>query len=143
MSTNVREQLRQLTEAFDEFVDDVTIDNVLGHEALTGSDLDSAWIESEVDDSAERPAWRRFGLAAAVLLLVAGLAGALAIADRGGPESSPSADSPTTTGVPTSAESLEQFVWPAPAGGYASLNELVGAFTTDVMRWTALISSAT
>jgi hypothetical protein len=137
MSTNVREQLRQLTEAFDEFVDDVTIDDVLGHEALTGSDLDSAWIESEVDDPAQRPAWRRFGLAAAVLLLVAGLAGALAIADRGGPESSPSADSPTTTEVPTSAESLVQFVWPAPAGGYASLNELVGAFTTDVMRWTA------
>jgi hypothetical protein len=137
MSTNVREQLRQLTEAFDEFVDDVTIDDVLGHEALTGSDLDSAWIESEVDDSAERPAWRRFGLAAAVLLLVAGLAGALAIADRGRPESSTSSDSPTTTEVPTSAESLVQFVWPAPAGGYASLNELVGAFTTGVMRWTA------
>jgi hypothetical protein len=137
MSTNVREQLRQLTEAFDEFVDDVTIDDVLGHEAPTGSDLDSAWIESEVDDPAEQPAWRRFGLAAAVLLLVAGLAGALAIAARGGPESSPSADSPTTTEAPTSPESLVQFVWPAPAGGYASLNELVGAFTTDVMRWTA------
>jgi hypothetical protein len=137
MSTNVREQLRQLTEAFDEFVDDVTIDDVLGHEAPTGSDLDSAWIESEVADSAEQPAWRRFGLAAAVLLLVAGLAGALAIADRSGPESSTSSDSPTTTEAPTSPESLVQFVWPAPAGGYASLNELVGAFTTDVMRWTA------
>ncbi len=137
MSTNVREQLRQLADAFDEFVGDVTVDDVLGHAGATGGAEDSAWLRSEADDSADRPAWRRFALAAAVLLLVAGLAGALALADRDSPDAATTSASPIATGVPTPAVPSGQFVWPAPARGFGSLNELVGAFTSEVMGWDA------
>lgn len=137
MSTNVREQLRQLAEAFDEFVDDVSVEELIGRPGVTGGAEDSAWIEPNADDSAGAPTWRRFGVAAAALLLLLGMAGALATVDRGSPESAGGLASPAGTGASASAVTFGQFVWPAPAAGYASLGELVGAFTTEVMGWTA------
>ena len=150
MATDVEAQLRQLGAQFRSQVTHVHPDEILNEpfETVHGH-LDE---NSDIDGSAERPAQlgnrdgqrlgRSLGVAAAVVVMVAGLLAALAWVDRGSPEPVAS-PTPTATSVPaaTSAPApgvvFGQFVWPAPAGGYGSPNELITAFTSEVLGWTA------
>jgi hypothetical protein len=133
MPVDVIEQVQHLVEAFDEFVDDVSTDEVLqrvGGVSDAGAPADP---EAPPPHGAGRAGWRRFGLVAAAVVLVAGLVGALVwvSADR----STPSSDAPPQTGATVPTVPLGDFVWPAPPRGYTTLDDLVTAFTTEVLAW--------
>lgn len=72
-------------------------------------------------------------MAAVAALLVVGLLGALALIEQR--ESSPAASTPPAIEDPAPAGSLGQFVWPAPARGYGTLDELITGFATEVLEW--------
>ncbi|MBI4884027.1 MAG: hypothetical protein HY826_08235 [Actinobacteria bacterium] len=134
MSTALRDQIRQLAVAFDEWVDDVTIDDVRRRNTPTLA-FDSSVRPSEtVHVLKTTPSSRRLGIAAAWVLLVAGLVAALAWIDRDGP--APIATTPPTATIVTVVP-FGQFVWPAPPRPYTTVSELVTAFTTEVLGWDA------
>lgn len=104
MAMDVVEQIRQLTAAFDEFVVDVGVDEVIARGEGTAPTGDPGWNQSRrevIDNGSPRT---RLGLVAAAVLLVGGLVGALTWIGRGGSDSTdsttPMADvveSPATT----------------------------------------------
>ncbi len=134
MPVDVVEQVRRLVESFDEFVDDLSTDEVV-QRVSAGSDSREPAHPTPADRSLDdRSSWRRFSLAAAAVVLVGGLVGALVWvnADR----STPSSDTPPpATQATVPAGSLGQFVWPAPPRGYATLDDLITAFTAEVLAW--------
>lgn len=103
MSTAVREQIRQLTAAFGEVVDDITVEEVRGR-GRPPTPLDEVEHEAEVVVTiGQRPPSRWLSIAAGVLLIV-GVVSALIWLDRGGP--TPSATpSPSTSAPPVSSPS--------------------------------------
>jgi hypothetical protein len=135
MSVDVAEQVRRLVESFDEFVDDLSTDEVLqrvGGVSESGEPAPST--PPTTSRRSNRSSWRRFSVAAAAVILVGGLVGALVWvnADR----STPSSDAPPpATQATTPAASLGEFVWPAPPRGYTTLDDLVTAFMTEVLAW--------
>jgi hypothetical protein len=137
MPADVREQIRQLAGAFDALVDAVTIDEIIGHIEDRPVTDEFALLRSEPSQLASQATWPRLGVAAAAVALIVSLLAALVFIDRGGsdPVSAPSIPSATVTPDPTVPPG--QFVWPAPPRGYATLHELIGAFTTEVLDWTA------
>jgi len=98
MSTNVHDQIHQLTEAFDEFVTELSIDELVGNAAAPPEPISPAWPEPELHDFASPAPQRRFVLTAAAVLLIAGLVGALAWINRR-PEA-PTASAPPATEAP-------------------------------------------
>jgi uncharacterized membrane protein len=134
MSVDVVEQVRRLVESFDEFVDDLSTDEVIQRVSGVSEFREPPPSPPTASVLGDRSGWRRLGLAAAAVLLVGGLVGALVWvnADR----SAPSTDTPppaTRATAPTA--SLGEFVWPAPPRGYTTLDDLVAAFTTEVLAW--------
>jgi heat shock protein HslJ len=103
MSVDVVDQLRRLVESFDEFVDDVTTDEVVQRVGGSAHPAPSAL------DRDDRSGWRRFSLVAAAVLLVGGLVAALVWvnADRSSPSSS---TSPPVTQDSTGMEFLGTWV---------------------------------
>ncbi len=103
MSVDVVEQVRRLVEAFDEAVDDVSTDEVL--QRVGGSEPGEPPHPPrralKIDDRSE---WRRLSVAAAAVVLVGGLVGALVWvnADRSGPSSD---TAPPATQTPPSLPS--------------------------------------
>ena len=135
MSTAVREQIRQLAAAFDEVVDDIAAAEVRGR---VGPPIPFHDVERPTGDVlaiASRSSARRLSIAAVWVLLVVGVVGALVWVERNGPPPSAS-PSPSTTGVAAPA-AFGQFVWPAPPRNFATLDDLVGAFATEVLAWDA------
>ncbi len=134
MSTAVREQIRQLTAAFDEVVDDITVEEVRGRVGPPIL-LDQAEEPTgEVLAIGSRPSAQRLSIAAVWVLLAVGVVGALIWVERNG--SAPSATQPpSTTGAAEVHAAFGQFVWPAPPRNFATLNDLVGAFATEVLAW--------
>jgi hypothetical protein len=134
MPIDVLEQVRQLAEAFDEYVDDVSIDDVIGDtDGIGREEPPPTRLRSDLGHDR---AWRRYGVAAAAVLLVAGLVTALAWIDRGGSKHTSSSPPPLTE-APAPVSQLDRFVWPAPARSYATLNELVTAFSAEMLGWDA------
>lgn len=131
MSTDLRDQIRQLTSAFDQCVDDLTIDEVLDRDAPTISFDDREHPNEIVPALGATPVSRRLGTAAAWVLLAAGLVGVLVWIGRD--ESVPTTGTSPATAPPVT--SATPFVWPAPDGFYATLGELVASFTADVLGW--------
>lgn len=132
MPVDVVEQVRRLVEAFDELVDDVSADEVV--QRVSGGTDSREPTHPTPERSPDRSSWRRVSLAAAAVVLVAGLVGALVWvnADR----STPSSETPPPTAQATvPAGSLGQVVWPVPPRGYATLEDLIGAFTAEVLAW--------
>ncbi|MGD9995568.1 MAG: hypothetical protein AB7L17_01045 [Ilumatobacteraceae bacterium] len=73
-------------------------------------------------------------IAAVWVLLVVGVVGALVWVERNG--SAPAATKPPpTTGTAAGRVVFGQFVWPAPPRNFATLNDLVRAFATEVLTW--------
>ena len=134
MSTAVHEQIRQLAAAFDECVDDLTIDEVRGRDTPTIAFDDIERPSQTVHVLETTPSSRTLGIAAAWVLLVAGLVGALAWIGRDG--SAPTATTPPTATVATVVP-FGQFVWPAPPRNFATLDELIETFATEVLAWDA------
>lgn len=134
MPTDVREQVRQLVVAFDEVVDDVSAEEVIGFDASVTQRPRSP------QDVARRPRLR-LGVAAAAACLVVGLVATLGLIGRDGSEpASLSAPPPATNARPpttTVAPGTGQFAWPAPPRDYDTVSQLIGAFTDDVLGWTA------
>jgi hypothetical protein len=90
MSVDVVEQVRRLVESFDELVDDVSTDEVL--QRVGGPEpVEPARPPRRAFTIDDRSGWRRFSVAAAVVL-VGGLVGALAWANAD--PSVPSSDTP-------------------------------------------------
>jgi hypothetical protein len=70
------------------------------------------------------------------VLLVVGVVATLTWIERNGAAPS-AAPSPSTTGAASTPAAFGQFVWPAPPRGFATLNDLVAAFATEVLAWDA------
>jgi hypothetical protein len=146
MSTDVREQIRQLTAAFDAFVEDVSVDEIVSSSAPLPADgrlVGLGPVGARQGSDGRRP--RVVGVAAAALLVV-GLVGALGLAMRSDSDSmggSAPSDGPSALSTATSfvaapvAGSVGSFVWPMDDRKFMSLNELVGAFASEVLAWTA------
>jgi hypothetical protein len=136
MSTAVREQIRQLAAAFDEVVDNITAAEVSGR---VGTPITFHDVEHQTRDvlaTGSRPSARRLSIAAVWVLIVVGVVGTLVWVERNGPP--PSATrSPSTTGSAAAPAAFGQFVWPAPPRNFATLDDLVGAFATEVLAWDA------
>lgn len=134
MSTDVREQVRQLTAAFDLFVDEVTADEAIRR-------LEMQAVRSELERRrapsrrANRAEWSRFGVAAAAVTLVVGLVVALVWVDRDGSDPVSAPPTPTSTPPTAAAASLGQFVWPAPPRQYETPSDLIAAFASEVLGW--------
>lgn len=99
MSNDVVDQLRQLAAAFDEVVDDISVDEIVGRATEPAKLNEVRWTEA----SMRYPAGRlrhRLAFAAAAVLLIVGVAGALMLAGRDGSGRNSPAD---VSGVPTTA----------------------------------------
>ena len=138
MSVDVREQIQLLAGAFDACVDDVTVDEVLGRVEGRATTNEVARRRSGSSPRTTLASWPRLGVAAAAIAMVVGLVAALVFIDRGGAEPVSAPSVPQTTVATTPAVPLGQFVWPVPPRGYATVNELIEAFTAEVLDWSAL-----
>ncbi len=101
MSNDVVDQIRQLAEAYDEHIDDISIDEIVGRATEPPELEDGRWTEANVQYPASRLR-HRLAFAAAAVLLIAGVAGALALAGRDGSGRGDPADVlgvPTTTAI--------------------------------------------
>lgn len=136
MSTAVREQIRKLTAAFDEVVDDITVGEVHGRVGPTIPFHDVDHPTGDVLANGSRPSARLLSIAAVWMLLVVGVVGALVWVERNGPPPS-ATPSPSTTDAAAAPAAFGQFVWPAPPRNFATLDDLVGAFATEVLAWNA------
>ncbi len=136
MPADVREQIRQLAGAFDALVDDVTVDEIVGHVERRAASGELALLRLEPSQRTSQT-WPRLGVVAAAVALVVGLVAALVFIDRDGPGSVSAPSTPPATVAPAPPVALGQFVWPAPPRGYATLHELIAAFTTEVLDWTS------
>jgi hypothetical protein len=136
MSTAVRDQIRQLAAAFDEVVDDITASEVHGRVAPPIPFPDVEHPTGHLLAIGSRPLARRLSIAATWVLLVVGVVGALVWVERNGPPPS-ATPSPSTTDAAAPPSAFGQLVWPAPPRNFATLDDLVGAFATEVLAWDA------
>ena len=145
MSTDVREQIRQLAAAFDSVIDDVTADEIIGLSSDGPQDGEA------VAPGSARPTLRRShrrsrGLAAvAAVALVVSLVAALTLArgrsglgDAGAPASA--SVPPATWFATSSTDPLGSFVWPAPPRAFTSVDALAEAFAGEVLGWLGFTS---
>ncbi|MFN6120999.1 MAG: hypothetical protein ACK5CE_15385 [Actinomycetes bacterium] len=141
MSTDVREQIRQLAAAFDSAIDDVRIDEIIGLRGAGAPEVSA--VAPELAESTFRRSmrWNRGLAAVAAVVLVVSLVAALTFASRGRSELG-DADAPEGTSSPTAtwfsempADPLGSFVWPAPPRAFASVNVLSKAFANEVLGW--------
>lgn len=135
MSTAVREQIRQLTAAFDEVVDAISVEDLRGRERSPHPLADSADPAGDVLSIGRRPAGRQLSIAAVWVLLVVGTVGALVWVQRNA--AAPAATPATAPARTAASASFGQFVWPAPARHFATLDELVESFAGEVLAWDA------
>ncbi len=99
MSNDVVDQIRQLADAYDELVDDISIDEIVG-QLTEPAELDEGrWTEANVQFPVSRLR-HRLAFAAAAVLLIVGAAGALVLAGRDGSGRGDPAD---VLGVPTTS----------------------------------------
>jgi hypothetical protein len=148
MPANVREQIQQLTEAFDAYVEDVTVDEILRRSAVVLADDRVHQGSDALARNTRGPRRARaLGVAAAVALVV-GLVGALGFINNGGSDTANGSETSVGSFAPVAAssiptavvstsrvESVGPFVWPAPARGFTTLDELIEAFSSEVLDW--------
>lgn len=133
MPTDVRDQVRGLAAAFDEFVDDIDIGELHSPVDVTGRHESTSRAANPAGVGKQRER-RGFGIAAASVILVAGLVATLAWVGRR--ESDPASSTQSSvTDAPAAAVDLGEFVWPAPPRDFATLEALVAAFSTEVLEW--------
>jgi hypothetical protein len=134
MSTAVREQIRQLAAAFDEVVDDVSVEEVRGRMVAPVPVDELGHPVGDLLGIGPRPSARWLSIAAVWVLVAVGVIGALVWVERRG--TAPSAtEPPSTTGTVDGGVVFGQFVWPAPPRNFGTLNDLVRAFVTEVLAW--------
>jgi hypothetical protein len=131
MSVDVIEQIRRLVESFDECVDELRLDEVL--DRVGGVSEQPSPPRPTALNVEDRAGWRRFGLAAAAAVLVAGLVAVLVWVNAG--RSTQPSDTPPPATRNSAPAAFGEFVWPAPPRGYANLDDLVTAFTAEVLAW--------
>ena len=144
MSTDVREQIRQLTAAFDSVIDDVTVDEIIGSRGVETPVVVADAQEFATQTSMRSQRWNRGVAVAAAVALVVSLAAALSFTSRGQSGPVNEADGPSTASIPpvtwfatTPTDRLGSFVWPAPPRAFTSVDALVEAFTSEVLGWSA------
>ncbi len=137
MPTDMREQIRQLTAAFDAFVSDVTVDEVIGRVEQPSAVDELAVRRPASSRHTSQIGWPRRGLTVAAVALVVGLVAALMSLDPSGSDTASEPSLPVATAGSAPSVPIGQFVWPAPPRGYATPNELITAFTSEVLQWTA------
>lgn len=146
MSTDVREQIRQLAAAFDSAIDDVRIDEIVGPRSVGAPEVSA--VAPELAESTPRRSthWNRGFAAAAAVVLVLSLVAALTFS-RGRSGLEDEADAPGNASVPpatwfvtTSSDPLGSFVWPSPPRAFASVDALAEAFTIEVLEWSGFTS---
>ena len=101
MPNDVVDQLRQLAAAFDEVVDDISVDEIVGRTAEPAELDDARWSEARLQYPTSRLR-HRLAFAAAAVLLIVGVAGALMLAGPDGSRPNSPADVlgvPTTTAI--------------------------------------------
>lgn len=142
MSTDVREQIRQLAAAFDSVIEDVTVDEVMGSPRVTASHEGTERRVLAMTRRGSGRDWNRGLAAVAAVALVASLVVALAFMNRNRSGSADEADRPGAASTPTATWSestptdpLGTFVWPAPRRKFTSVSELTEAFTSEVLGW--------
>lgn len=127
----------QLTNALDGRAATVAIDDRLDEFLRADPAMETATGVARRDegDGSRR---HRLGLAAAVVMLVAGLVAALAVINHDDRPTGSAAPSPHTDApVGDFVWPIGDFVWPVPARGFATLHDLTVSFTAEVLHWDA------
>lgn len=142
MSTDVREQIRQLAAAFDSVIADITVDDIIGQPGAEAPDEETDTREFAMSMRARGASWNRGLAAAAAVALVVSLVAALTFTNRGQSGSVDEAGGASTASMPpatwlatTPTDPLGSFIWPAPPRALASVNALATAFTSELLGW--------